>query len=262
VEELAGAIDEETALVALTQTTFKSGYTYDLAAVTELAHRAGAMVLWDLSHTAGIMPIDLNGAGVDLAVGCTYKYLNGGPGSPAFLFVRQALQEQLFNPVSGWMGQQNPFNFDLQYKPAAGLRRFLSGTPPILSLAAIEPGLDLLLEAGVDKIRAKSARQTGYLIGLYDALLAPLGFRLNSPRDPARRGSHITLGHDEGWRIDQALIQELNILPDFRRPDNIRLGIAPLYNTFEEVYKAAAGLKTVVEERLYENYAREMAGVT
>jgi kynureninase len=251
VEGLAEVVDEQTTLVALTQTAFKSGYTYDLSAVTETAHQAGAMILWDLSHTVGALPIDLNGAGVDLAVGCTYKYLNGGPGSPAFLYVRKDLQERLDNPISGWMGQDNPFGFTLDYQPTTGMRRFLSGTPSVLGLAAVEAGLDLLLETGIEKIRAKSVRQTDYFIELYDAFLAPLGFELNSPRDSKWRGSHIILGHEEGWLIDQALIQEMNVLPDFRRPNFIRFGIAPLYNTFEELYTAVSRLKRVVEEGLY-----------
>ncbi|MCP4428133.1 MAG: kynureninase [Chloroflexi bacterium] len=246
VEAIADAIDEDTALVALSHTVFKSGYTYDMTAVTELAHRVGAMTLWDLSHSAGSVPINLNGAKADLAVGCSYKYLNGGPGAPAFLYVRRDWQEKLGNPISGWMGQRDLFEFGLDYAPAAGLRRFLTGTPPVLSMAAIEPGVDLLLEAGMDKLRAKSARQTAYLIQLWEAILAPLDFRLNSPRDPERRGSHVSLGHDEGWRINQALIQEMNILPDFRKPDNIRLGLAPLYTTFEDVWTAVSRLRTIV----------------
>jgi kynureninase len=262
VAGLAEAVDEQTALVSLTQTAFKSGYTYDLAAITEMAHLAGALVLWDLSHTVGAVPISLNEAGVDLAVGCTYKYLNGGPGSPAFLYVRKDLQGRLANPISGWMGQEKPFDFDLDYRPTAGMRRFLSGTPSVLGLAAIDAGLDLVLEAGIEKIRAKSVQQTSFFIELFDTFLAPFGFHLNSPRDPNWRGSHITLGHEEGWRIDQALIEEMNVLPDFRRPNNIRFGIAPLYNTFGELYTAVTRLVTVVEERLYEKYSRETDTVT
>jgi kynureninase len=261
-EALAEAIDSQTALVALTQTAFKSGYTYDLTAVTGMAHQAGALMLWDLSHTVGAMPLNLHDAGVDLAVGCTYKYLNGGPGSPAFLYVREDLQERLHNPISGWMGQDKPFDFDLDYRAATGMRRFLSGTPSVLGLAAIDSGLDLLLEAGIEQIRAKSVQQTDYFIGLFDELLAPLGFRLNTPRASERRGSHITLGHEEGWRIDQALINEMNVLPDFRQPNNIRFGIAPLYNTFEELFTAVSRLKNVVDERLYKKYSVETDTVT
>jgi kynureninase len=256
---LAAAIDGDTALVTLSHTVFKSGYTYDMVAVTEMAHQAGALILWDLSHSAGAVPVNLNAAGVDLAVGCTYKYLNGGPGAPAFLYVRRDRQATLENPVSGWMGQCNQFDFGLEYDPAPGIQRFLTGTPPVISLAAVEPGIELLLEAGMDRVRAKSLRQTSYLLDLWEALLTPLGFRLNSPRDPARRGSHVSLGHDEGMRINLALINEMNVLPDFRRPDNIRLGIAPLYNTFGEIQMAVTRLQQVVAGRLYERY--DAAGI-
>ena len=259
---LAQAIDDDTALVALSHTTFKSSYTYDLTAVTHLAHQHGALVHWDLSHSAGALPIDLNAAGVDLAVGCTYKYLNGGPGAPAFLYVRRDWQEMLPNPIAGWMGQRRAFDFGLDYEPAPGLARFLSGTPSVLGLTAVECGVDLLLEAGLDRLRAKSVRQSEYLIDLWAARLEPLGFTLNSPRVAARRGSHISLGHPDGWRIAQAYIQEMHVLPDFRRPDNIRLGLTPLYTTFGEIDTAVARLRTVVEEKLYEKYSGEMTAVT
>jgi len=261
-EALRRRIDRETALVALSHTCFKSSYTYPLAEITALAHRAGALMLWDLSHSAGSVSIDLNEAGVDLAVGCTYKYLNGGPGAPAFLYIRQDLQQKLDNPITGWMGHSQMFDFALDYTPDSSLRRFLTGTPPILSLSAIEDGVDMLLEAGMEKVRAKSVRQSDYLIALFDRLLAPLGFRLNSPRDAARRGSHVSLGHPEGRRISQALINDMAVLPDFRKPDNIRLGIAPLYTTFSDIHTAVTRLQAVVTERLYEAYDREQAAVT
>jgi kynureninase len=254
VEALAAAVDDDTALVTLSHTVFKSGYTYDMAAVTAIAHQAGALTLWDLSHSAGSVAVALNAAEADLAVGCTYKYLNGGPGAPAFLYVRRDWQEKLENPISGWMGQRNQFDFGLDYDPAPGIQHFMTGTPPVISLAAAETGIELLLEVGMERVRAKSLRQTSYLIDLWETLLAPLGFRLNSPRDPDRRGSHISLGHDEGMRINLALINEMNVLPDFRRPDNIRLGIAPLYNTFSEIHTAVTRLQQVVVERLYERY--------
>jgi len=255
-------MDDDTALVTLSHTAFKSSYTYDMAALTALAHQHGARILWDLSHSAGALPVDLNAAQADLAVGCTYKYLNGGPGAPAFLYVRRDWQETLHNPIAGWMGQRRAFDFGLEYEPAPGLARFLSGTPSVLGLTAVEPGVDLLLEAGIDRLRAKSVRQSEYLIGLWAARLEPLGFTLNSPREAARRGSHISLGHSDGWRIAQAYIQEMNVLPDFRRPDNIRLGLTPLYTTFSEIDTAVARLRTVVEEKLYEKYRGEMTAVT
>ena len=262
VEEIAQALDGDTALLTLSHTVFKSGYTYDMAAMTKLAHDAGALVLWDLSHSAGAVPIDLNGADADLAVGCTYKYLNGGPGAPAFLYVRRDLQERLFNPITGWMGQRNLFGFGLQYEPEPGLRRFLSGTPPMASLALVEPGVDLLLEAGMEELRAKSVAQSEYLIGLWEALLRPVGYTLNSPRDAARRGSHVSLGHPEGLRIDMSLIRDWGVLPDFRAPDNIRIGIAPLYNTFADIHTAVLRMRQIVDERLYEKYPVEAPVVT
>lgn len=262
IEALAKAIDADTALVALSHTAFKSSYTYNMVDVTALAHASGAMMLWDLSHSAGAVPCPLNAAQVDLAVGCTYKYLNGGPGAPAFLYVRRDLQNALHNPITGWMGQENIFNFDLNYAPAVGLRRFFTGTPPILSTCAIEIGVDLLLEAGIEPLRAKSMQQTAYLIDLWAATLVPLGFTLNSPRDVNLRGSHVSLGHPEGWRIDQALIHEMKVLPDFRKPDNIRFGITPLYTSFAELHTAVERLRTVVVDRLYEKYSREETHVT
>ncbi len=262
VEQLAAAIDEETAVVTLSHTVFKSGYTYDMTQITRLAHNAGAVMLWDLSHSAGSVPVDLNAAQADLAVGCTYKYLNGGPGAPAFLYVRSDLQSKLSNPISGWMGQKNMFDFDLAYEPATGLRRFLTGTPPILALSGIEIGVDLLLQAGMERIRAKSVRQSEYFIELWEARLKPFGFRLKSPKDVSQRGSHITLGHADGWRIDQALIQEMNVLPDFRHPDNIRFGIAPLYNSFVDVWTAVDHLHTIMTEKRYEKYSASNQAVT
>jgi kynureninase len=259
---LAAAVDTDTALVALSHTAFKSAFVHDLAAVTALAHRGGARVLWDLSHSVGAMPLALGEIGVDLAVGCTYKYLNGGPGAPAFLYVRRDLQEALENPIAGWFGRQDPFAFALDYQPASGLRRFLTGTPPVLSLALIEPGVDLLLEAGLERLRAKSVQQTEYLIALWEALLAPLGYTLNSPRDPSRRGSHVSLGHAEGLRINRALIDRMRVIPDFRYPDNIRLGVCPLYTTYAEIHAAVTALRDVVAEQVFARYSTERQGVT
>lgn len=259
--EIVAALDEDVALLTLSQTLYKSAYTYDLAALTSATHATGALVLWDLSHAAGAVPVNLNAAEADMAVGCCYKYLNGGPGAPAFLYVRRDLQAQLANPVQGWMGQRNLFAFDAGYAPADGLRRFLSGSPPVLSMAAIEPGVDLLLEAGMDALRAKSLTLSEMLIALWEARLAPLGYRLQSPRDGVWRGSHVALGHDEAWRIDQALIHQMSVLPDFRQPDTIRLGIAPLYNSFADIYTAVAALQRVVEDRLYTRDSADAAVV-
>jgi kynureninase len=259
---LAGAIDGDTALVTLSHTAYRSAFVYDMAAVTALAHRAGALALWDLSHSAGAMPVALAGAKADLAVGCTYKYLNGGPGAPAFLYVREDLHESLTNPVWGWFGRREQFGMAPDFRPAPGILRFLVGTPPILSLLGVEPGVDLLLEAGMDRVRTKSVAQTEYLVRLWERELEPLGFVLNSPRDPARRGSHISLGHPEALRIDRALIDEMGVLPDFRYPDNLRLGIAPLYTSFADLHEAVARIARVVRDRRYERYPTERPTIT
>ncbi len=262
LESLSAAIGEDTALVALSHTTFKSAFVHDLAGVTEVAHRRGALVLWDLSHSAGAVPVGLNAAGADLAVGCTYKFLNGGPGAPAYLYVRKDLQSQFGNPIAGWFGRADPFRFDLGYEPLPDVRRFLTGTPPILSLAAIEPGVELVLEAGIAAIREKSVRQTDYLVELWEERLAPLGYTLNSPRDSAARASHISLGHPEGYRINRALIERYRVVPDFRAPDNIRLGVSPLYTTFTEIARAVEALALTVEECIYEQFSAAQEGVT
>jgi kynureninase len=255
-------LDGDTALLTLSHALFKSGYVHDMARLTGAAHETGALALWDLSHSVGALPIDLNRCGVDLAVGCTYKYVNGGPGAPAFLFVRRELQERLRTPIWGWFGQRNPFDFHLDYEPAPGISRFLAGTPPVLSMAAVEPGVDLLLEAGIERLREKSLRQTNFLIELADAVLRPLGFRLVTPREEARRGSHVSLAHPEAWRINQALIAEMNVIPDFRAPDILRLGVMPLYTTFAELSEAVDRIRRVVAERRFEAYPNDRTTVT
>ena len=260
--ELQAHLTHQVALLTLSHTVFKSGYTYDMAEMTAAAHDVGTLVLWDLSHSVGALPIHLNAAHVDLAIGCTYKYLNGGPGAPAFLYIRRDLQERLSNPITGWMGQKNLFDFESAYQPATGLRRFLTGTAPIVSLSLIESGVDLLLEAGLDNLRVKSEQQSDYLVALWEAVLEPLGFRLNSPRSVQQRGSHISLGHAEGLRIDLTLLNDMHVLPDFRAPDNIRLGIAPLYTSFQDIYTTVMRLRHIVVEKLYEKYSRETPTVT
>ncbi len=247
LEGLRAALDSDTALVALSHTTFKSGYTYDMAETTEMVHAAGAMVLWDCSHSVGAMPIDLGTCRADLAVGCTYKYLNGGPGSPAFLYVRRDLQNRLENPISGWWGHAEPFAFDLEFRPTQGIRRFHTGTMPILSLATAGAGIREVAGAGVDAIRAKSVGMGEYFVQQWETHLLPLGFQLQSPRNPAQRGSHITIGHPNAWPITRALIEEAKVIPDFRTPDSIRMGFSPLYNSFLEVHTAVGRLVRLVE---------------
>jgi kynureninase len=262
VTAIEAVVDDETAFVSLSQTAFKTGYTYDLDVITEIAHRHGARVLWDLSHSVGVMPIDLNGSRTDLAVGCTYKYLNGGPGSPAFLFVRRDLQDSLQNPIRGWWGHARPFAFDLEFRPATGIRRFHTGTMPILSLAAIEAGIDAVADAGIDRIRAKSESLTEFFVTQSEDHLAPLGFELASPRDASLRGSHVSLSHPEAWTIDQALIELGKVIPDFRAPDNLRFGLSPLYNTHLETHTAVQRLRAIVQSGLHHGFEGREATVT
>ncbi|MGD2205873.1 MAG: kynureninase [Anaerolineae bacterium] len=261
-QDVIDALDEQTALLTLSHVTFKSGFLYDAAAITEQAHDVGALVLWDLSHSVGIVPTELDRWGVDLAVGCTYKYLNGGPGAPAFLYVRRDLQERLTSPIWGWFGQHSPFAFEPDYEPVPGVKRFLAGTPPILSLLALNSALDLTLEARVERLRRKSVRLTSYLVYLVDTILASFGFSLGSPRDPTRRGSHISIRHPEGYRINRALIEEMHVLSDFREPDTIRLGLAPLYTTFSEVWEAVDRIRQTIEEKRYVHYLTDRKMVT
>lgn len=259
---LENAIDEDTALVTLSHVTFKSGYLYDMAYITALAQRKGALVLWDLSHSAGAVPIELDKCSVDFAIGCTYKYLNGGPGAPAFLYVNKRIQNEVVSPIWGWWGQKDPFGFELTYQPAPGVQRFSVGTPPVLSLLAMEEALTPLLEAGIDALRAKSILMTDYAAFLTDRLLAPLGFSLGSPRDSARRGSHISIRHEDGYRINRAMIEEMNVIPDFRAPDNIRLGFAPLYLSFTDIWEGFDRIRRVVEEKRYEKFPKQKLTVT
>ena len=259
-------INEKTALVVLSLVSFKSSFLYDAEKITALAHKNGALVLWDLSHAAGAIPVNLNQTGADLAVGCTYKYLNGGPGAPAFLFVKKELQEKLISPIQGWFGDDRPFAFDLNYQPATGIRKFLAGTPPVISQMAIESGIDLILEAGIENIRNKSIQQTEYFIFLARHFLFELEFSLGSPNDYNQRGSHVSLKHKEGYRICQALIYPENkaekIIPDFREPDNIRFGFVPLYTSFTEVWQTVQRLKEIVQTKEFELHSKIKKGVT
>jgi kynureninase len=273
-DDIAAAIDADTALVSLTHVAFKSAFMYDMQAVTERAHQAGALTLWDLSHSAGAVPLELDAWGADLAIGCTYKYLNGGPGSPAFLYVGRELQEQLSQPIWGWFATNKPFDFDLDFTPAKGIARFQVSTPPVLSMLSIEPAVDIMLEAGMERLRAKSVQQTEYLLDLARAWLLPLGFSLGSPSESAERGSHVSLRHPEAYRINRAMIEPVlsgtesagkgwvRIIPDFRTPDNIRLGIAPLYNSYTDIYRALERIREIVEKKIYTGYSKERLEVT
>lgn len=264
--ELVRMVNHSTALVTLSHVAYKSAYMYDMERVTELAHMHDALVLWDLSHSVGVVPVSLNRAGVDLAVGCTYKYLNGGPGSPAFLYVKRELQDQLENPIQGWFGEQHPFEFNLHYRESEGIRKFLTGTPPVISISGLEPALDMILKAGIGSIRQKSVAQSEYLLSLAQQWLLDKGFRAGSPGFAEKRGSHISLKHAEGYRICKALtdpeVGECVVIPDFREPNNIRLGISPLYTSYEDIFRAMVQMKEIIAEKLYENYPNTRDQVT
>jgi kynureninase len=261
LDTVAAALGDDVGLVSLSHVAYRSGAVADLPGITAAAHEAGALVLWDLCHSAGSVPVGLADAGVDLAVGCTYKHLNAGPGAPAFLYVRRDLQPVLRQPIQGWFGQSDQFGMGTEYEPMDTIERFLVGTPPVLGGYAALEGALLTAEAGIEAIARKGRRLGGYLIELADAWLAPLGFRLASPRDDGRRGAHVTLYHPQAWQICQALVAE-RVLPDYRVPDRLRLGLAPLYTRFADVYVAMSRLREIVTSGRHEEYPVERSRVT
>jgi kynureninase len=258
---LAAALDERVAVVVLSAVAYRSGALLDLPAVTRWAHEAGALVLWDLSHAAGAVEIDLAGADADLAVGCTYKYLNGGPGAPAFLYVRRDLAEQLRQPIWGWFGQRGQFEMGPAYDPLPGIERFAVGTPPIVAMAAVEVGIGLVAEAGIGALAAKGRALGELMVALADEWLAPHGVALASPRDAGRRGAHVTVSSPVAWQLTQALIDR-GVVPDFRTPDRVRLGPAPLYTRFVDVWDAMDRFRRLLESRAYADYPAEHSRVT
>ena len=257
-DQVAGAIGADTAVLLLTHVHYKTAARWDMAAMTAAAHAAGAVVLWDLSHSAGAVPVDLAGADADLAVGCTYKYLNGGPGAPAYLYVAERWQDRLASPLSGWMGHAEPFGFADAYAPAPGMRRWLAGTPTVLGMAALEAGIDLWAEVDREAVWRKSA-------ALWDILAeagAAAGLECVTPAAPAARGSHISFRHPDAYAVAQALIAE-GVIGDFRAPDILRLGLTPLYLSHEDVWRAGELLRTIVaEERWREARFQERLAVT
>jgi kynureninase len=261
LSSVAGALDPSVAVVVLSHVAYRSGALLDLPGITAAAHEAGALVLWDLSHSGGSVPVGLADAGADLAVGCTYKYLNGGPGAPAYLYVRSDLQSSLRQPIQGWFGAADQFAMNQAYEPGPGIDRFLVGTPPVLSMVGVEEGARVLADAGIDRLRAKGQAMTSYLVTLADAWLAPLGFRLASPRDPELRGSHVSLAHADAWQVCQALLDR-GVVPDYRTPDRLRLGPAPLTTRYADVYDAMAVIRDVVASGAHLAYPRDIARVT
>jgi kynureninase len=256
---LAAALDSDVALVSLSLVAYRSGALLDMAAVNDLVHDAGALMLWDLCHAAGAVPIELDGTGADLAVGCTYKYLNAGPGAPAFLYARSDLQERLRQPIWGWFGQRGQFEMGPAYDPVPGVERFLTGSPTIIAVAAVEEGVKLLAEAGIGRLRDKGIALTGYLIDLAAEWLPSL--TLATPRDPARRGSHVSFSHPEAWRLCQALV-DAGVIPDFRTPDRLRLGPAPITTSFADVWDGMDRLRRIVDSGSYRDFPAELSRVT
>jgi kynureninase len=242
---IAAGLDGDVALVVLSAVNYRSAAIANIAAVTAAARDAGALVIWDLSHAAGSILVDLGANGVDLAVGCTYKYLNGGPGAPAYLYIRRELQEELRPPIQGWFAQRDQFEMGPRFEPRGGIAGWLVGTPGIIGLVAAEAGIALTAEAGIDRIRAKSIALTTYAIELFDARLAALGCTLGSPRDASRRGSHVSIRHPDARRLTEALI-ERGVIPDFRAPDSIRIGLSPLTTSFEDVHRGLSVLRDLL----------------
>jgi len=234
-EQVAAVTGPETALVVASHIAYRSGWIADAAAITELVHDAGALVLWDLCHSVGSFPVELDAWGVDLAVGCTYKYLGGGPGSPAFGYVRAGLHDELRQPIQGWMGRRDPFTMGPGYLPAPGIRSLVSGTPPVLATVPLLASLDLLAEAGIEAVRAKSVALTAFALELVDAWIVPLGATVVSPRDPDRRGGHVTIRR-AGFRELLDTLWERGVIPDYREPDGLRLGLSPLSSSFAEIH--------------------------
>ncbi|WP_221584770.1 kynureninase [Microbacterium sp. G2-8] len=237
LDDVRGVLSDQTAVVVLSHVAFRSAHISDMAAITRAAHDAGALIVWDLCHSVGAVPIELDATGVDFAAGCTYKYLNGGPGSPAFLYVSSRHLESATQPIQGWMGVKDAFAMGQGYEPADGIRRFVSGTPPIVGMLGMEATLDLIEEVGISRIREKSIALTEFAIEKYDRILAPRGVELSSPRDASVRGGHITIDHP----AFPALMERLwaaNIIPDFRPPTGIRLGLSPLSTSFSETERA------------------------
>jgi kynureninase len=241
-DEVAAQIGPDTALVTFSHVSYRSAHIAEMAVINRLVDEAGALMLWDLSHSAGSVPLSLDGDQAGLAVGCTYKYLNGGPGAPAYMYVRRGLQSELRQPIWGWLGRRDPFEMAPGYEVAAGMQGFLSGTPPILALAAVDEGVRLIAEAGIDAIRAKGVALTEFAVTLAEALLAPRGVSVVSPRDPERRGAHVALAHPEARQLCARLI-DAGAIVDFRRPDVIRFGLSPLTTRFVDVWDAVEALR-------------------
>ena len=249
--EVVDAVDENTAVVLLTQVNFRSGRMYDMKAVTEAVQAKGALMVWDLCHSAGAVPVDLAGCNADMAVGCSYKYLNGGPGAPALLYVAPRHQDKVVQPLSGWHGNAHPFTFDLGYTPSNTVSRYLCGTPSVLSMRALEVALDMWSEVDMQMVREKSIKLCDMFIDLVESRCAGHGFELASPRDASQRGSQVSFGHEEGYAIVQALIAD-KVVGDFRAPNIMRFGFTPLYTSYVDVWDAVDRLVRIMDGKVYD----------
>ena len=266
IDVLKEKIGTHPGILCLSAVGYKSAWYYPMRELNIFAKKHNSIILWDLSHAIGVVDIDLRETQTQVAIGCTYKFLNGGPGAPAFLYVDKNLQSSLHNPIQGWFGHESPFAFSLPYVPAEGIQRFETGTPPVLSMVGIEIGVDLTLAAGIKNIRTKSQKLSAYFVEKVENELMPLGYTLESPLDPCRRGSHITLAHPESWRICKALLKGnkggLKIIPDFRPPNYIRFGFAPLYTRFIDLYTTVERLKEIVITKEYKGFDHQKPTVT
>jgi len=250
-DELPQAIDQDTAVVMLTHVNYKTGYMYDMQAQTALSHECGALAIWDLAHSAGAVPIDLHQAGADYAIGCTYKYLNGGPGSQAFVWVNPALVDVVTQPLSGWFGHTRQFAMESRYAPSQGIARYLCGTQPITSLAMVECGLDIFAQTDMASLRAKSLALTDLFIERVESRCAAHDLTLITPREHARRGSHVSFEHPEGYAVIQALIVR-GVIGDYREPRIMRFGFTPLYTSFAEVWDAVEILGEILDQKAWD----------
>ena len=261
-EQVADRIDESIAVLMLTEVDYRTGRLHDMADLTARAHAAGALTVWDLAHSAGALPIDLTTTGADFAVGCGYKYLNGGPGAPAFLYIRPDHAGEVQPAICGWMGHEDPFSFGPDYRPAAGIARMRIGTPPILSMAGLDAALDLWKDVDLAALRARSKTLSERFITEVETRASSHGLKLASPRNPDKRGSHVSFHCAEGYAVMQALIAR-GVIGDFRAPDLLRFGFAPLYNTEAEIVEAASRLGAVLDAREWDRPEfRERAAVT
>jgi kynureninase len=261
-QDIVSAVDEDTAVVMITQTNFRSGRMHDMAAITAAIHAKGALVVWDLCHSAGALPVDLDGCNADFAIGCGYKYLNGGPGAPAFLYVAKRHQDKVIQPLSGWHGHSAPFDFDVDYQPASGIGQFLCGTQPVLSMIALEEALKMWARVDMTALREKSMALTDLFIDLVEERCAGMGFTLASPRNAEKRGSQVSFSHADGYPIMQALIAA-KIVGDFRAPDILRFGFTPLYTRYVDVWDAVDRMTNIMTLKRYDTLEfRQKSAVT